>query len=729
MSGEIHQQNDRNANVNVGVDTGQITVPEAEIQEQQQPPGGLGVKGRYQDVVEKDPNASASVAVNLYSSQPKLPLPTVFPAVNEKFQDNLPQVKDAQLPSSKSAQANPASDGKVQEQVTVPGGSFAPKAPQGGGKSGSADPSESNVLQQLLDELEAQQELDQQIDDQAIAAKNLSSGLEGLTGEKNVPSGTDKQSPLLHQQSTVYQPSQKMQDLHKTSADALGVTTAQDFIQDGADVKKAKKAQAAVETAGAQKAADPQLAQNTANALDGIPGITSSVIPAPDSAAAGLLRGSIKFLQDSQSILQKYAPQGKGMIGVSIFDMLKSVSQALSNAQQMLYEVENRNTLGRKDVTNAQWDEQKSQIQVHQKAYDDQKAQQAEIDKHQKKANITNLVLKILTPIVIAVSIIATIASFGTLSPLACFVSTVMVAAMVTSTAGGPNWMADAIQGAGGLIGKYLLQDTFLGPIMKACGMSDDQIKSWCKLIGEVLAIVIIIVATRDPAAGRALTAAWTSQLLGASNVVADTLVQCGVSQMNAQIAGACVVALVGFSALGAGVARTVANRAQTIVAMEEAIATTETQIAARAAKIAAAVDEGIEGGNVATSAAKMAYEKTQGILDEIKLFIQKSALTIFKEDAEKTADTVKVGMELAQDSTAMAQADFENTIKRCQARIKTIKASEDAQSTQLDDYIQALKIVIKQLLDMMNALVQGVATIDQLQIKKYEVAKVQFRA
>lgn len=644
MSGEIHQQNDRNANVNVNIDTGQITVPETDVQDQL--PGGLNVKARYQDVVEKDPSASPNVAANLYSSQPKLP------------------------------------------------------QPKGGSAQFSADASEALEQQILLEELEAQQELDQ-----------------------NVPPGTEEQSLFLHQQGSVYHANQKLQDLHKTNAGALGLTTLQDFAPETADVKKAKAAQAAAQAKETAETPEPQATKNTTNPLDGIPGITSSIIPAPDSGAAGMLKGSIALLQDSQTILKKYAPQGQGMVGVSIFDMLKAVSAALSNAQQMLYQIEDQNTEGRKDVTNIQWDEQKSQIAVHKKAFDDQQDQQAEIDKHQHKANVTNLVLKILTPIVIAVSIIATVASFGTLGPAAIVISTIMLAAMVTSQAGGPDWMRTALQAAGNWLG-----DTLVAPILGPMGVP----KRWAELVTELMIIVIIVIATRNPENSAAMTAAFTSQLLGESNLITDTLVQSGVPEMDAQIAGAAAVAVIGFSSLAFGMGKAIANQAKTVTAMEEAIAATEADIAARAARAAkmsmAAADAAAEE-NATVSVSRTVIKDAEIDMLKIKLFIQKTALTIFRQNIEKTAEAVEQVFKVGQSTTEMMQAYFEYGIKMGQAAIKRIKADEDAQSARLEDFIQALKTVIKQLLDMMNAIVQGVATIDQLQIKKYDVAKVQFRA
>lgn len=483
---------------------------------------------------------------------------------------------------------------------------------------------------------------------------------------------------------------------------------------EGTSKKTSEDVKSATPLLGAKKAvvvgsteqSSPPTSSTATQAKDAaaIPGL-GSIVPTPGSPAEKMLAGAEAYLKDIHTVVSKYANQHKDdPFGVSLFEALSEVSAALSNAKSLLYEISTRNIMQRKDVSDAQWDSQRAQVEVHKAALEKQREQQAEIAKKQEKSNKVNAILKVLGPIAIALTVLATIASFGTLGPIAIALSVALMASQISGAAGGTDFMQVGIQKMSEGI-SYLIKNV-IGPIIKAVDPSAKQedINKWCDVVGQVIAIAIIVECAASPKAGMAFTLNLTSQLMASTSVVSNFLVDCGVSKDKADIAGAAVTAFVGLMAAGVGMYKAAAQRAETIARIQAAIAATRNELATLPEVV----------GSIPRAILKL------------QLCVQESCLRFLK-NIEFAVRSLKADVDLVTATGGMFIAVYQKNIYDAQAKLKEIKADEDIMSMKLDDIIEALKAVIKQLQKAFDALLQGLVQIDRLQIKKYDVAKVQW--
>lgn len=178
---------------------------------------------------------------------------------------------------------------------------------------------------------------------------------------------------------------------------------------------------------------------------------------------------------------------------VIYLNFLQVITRAVQTMQKEIFEMEQQRSGESKKISNAQLELSQAKREENQKAANDARAKQAEMDEKQKKANQTAAIMKIVTPIVIAIGIIATIASAGTLGVPA----TMMILALTALS------IADQ---AGAKIGdKSLTRGCF-----DAAGDALGKIASWipgvnpdlARFIGKMALIYLVIgLTTTNPGA------------------------------------------------------------------------------------------------------------------------------------------------------------------------------------------------------------------------------------
>lgn len=383
----------------------------------------------------------------------------------------------------------------------------------------------------------------------------------------------------------------------------------------------------------------------------------------PGSAVAKILDGQKQILGDMKTVLDKYQSNIEQMPdGPSknvYINYLKTISAALDLAQQQLSEIVTAHTAGSKVLSTAKFQEKQDQIDVHMKAIQEQKEQQEEIDKGKKKAGTMKIVMMIVTPIVIALSVVAMIVTFGAATPMMLALDAMMIGMMVTAMAGGPDVMALAFDKLGEGIG--FLFDSAINKVLDKIGIHGDGPKKFFTIYAKVC-LIVAMVAMGNAGGGGASATALGVQAFASSNVAGEAVVDCGATGKTAMILTMCInCAVIIMAMLAGGGGKEPVPKAQQLAKLDGEIASINEQLVV--------VNAGIESAKDAGDTLTLVQLNLQKAALEVKVSIKQGCRDFISNFAR---DTDKPGKMAGKLNEGMAKNDM-----KIKENLQTIKNNE----------------------------------------------------
>lgn len=484
----------------------------------------------------------------------------------------------------------------------------------------------------------------------------------------------------------------------------------------GLDVSSDAAAQAAAKAA-TMKAATPDPATVTTERLSG-DDLLVHLVPTRDSTAANMLAGAQKFLRDSLAIAHKHAEQHHldGPDRILLLNFLKEISGALDALNKMLASIESSDAATGRMLTFAQMDDAQGKIAINKKAADDAKAQQDKIDHQKHKAGVVSLVMKIVTPIAIAIMAVATIASFGTLGPAAIAISTIMLGLMITSAAGGPDVMAMGIQKAAD--GIAFLLDNILGRLADAIGVHGTH--KWFELYGKMVAITALMVAGDAAAEGEEMGTQVAIEVglvaFSSSNLAGDTAVDFGASPQTAAIIAGITTAIL---VVGAAFMRPKPEEVEeAIEGLREEIGNLQKEVKESEEEIEnflkVSRDMNLDKWETYSTVAK---EMSKNLIRKINIALKKASFAWLK-DFEYSMTKVEIGADITKGGLGLSNALIERNINAALGQMAEITAWQESESEYREFLVKILQEVIQRLLGQMAGTADWSAEINKLQIK-----------
>lgn len=407
-------------------------------------------------------------------------------------------------------------------------------------------------------------------------------------------------------------------------------------------------------------------------------GLSIDKVPTENAA-----RNAANTVNGMKTVISNYAknlPDGPGK--VLVMDFLKIISDALKDLQEMIYKMEVQEAEGQKTLSSAQQEAMQFKIDQHMKALEEQKAKEAEMQKKQGTMSDINKVMKILGPILIAVTVLATIASFGTLGPLAVGVILALTAISCI----------DMIPGVDGKVAAWTMG--IAGSILRECGVDEKT----CRYVDFAVKLAIVIsLAVATSGAGAATAITTSTQFFTASNLITDVLVGAGVDPMTTAIAAGAVNAAVSMAALGAALALTAKNSAKV-----------STQLLEAAEKYAKAASD--------TSSKVMKFMYTF-----MELFCRNAAALAKSGNLTKYLNIGIGGLRATNSAMEATNGGIEYTINQTMGELADLKKRYESKDVQLRDVISALKEQAKLMEQVIQNLMAMLAGVGKTQVDNWD--------
>lgn len=397
------------------------------------------------------------------------------------------------------------------------------------------------------------------------------------------------------------------------------------------------------------------------------------------------------YADQLQTVLNKMDKDiPKGPVKTALLDLLRLISSALATLQASIYEMEtekamsmSKQQLGTKDMMDAQ-------IAIRDKYMADMQAKQAEMAAQQAKANQMSGIMKIVGPIVIALSVAAAIASFGTATPATAVVSTIMLGLMIHDAANPDH--------------------AVMGMLTKA--IADDMVDKGylSRRDAMIVATVVVAVIVMAIMIGTALASA--------PSTVASSTAQTGSEAATKTLKEGASATLEG--------AKNVGGSVQISPSAPDASAVNTTSIEISAAKADAAagakVDIQLDAATQATAAAGnpttvgAAAADTAGASFKAKMLLLGKILKI-------GSATVKAGAAGA----GVASALIEQKMKEIQGEEGIISARASASDEKYNDLVEANQKLIDQLLKILASLTKWNESVSKASAKMWKDNKIDF--
>lgn len=204
----------------------------------------------------------------------------------------------------------------------------------------------------------------------------------------------------------------------------------------------------------------------------------------PPVGASGVWSGSataksvLDTIDQMQAVIKNVADQiPDGPAKQSLLDLLGIISSALAALQQSVYAMETEKSKSQKEQQLGIKDSMDAQIAIRAKLITEMKDQMSDMYAKQAKANKMSGIMKIVGPIVIALSVLAAIASFGTMSGLAIAVTVIMLGIMIH----------DQVDPAHSVMGAFTAK---IAEGLVDAGMSEKD----AAIVAAVIVVVIVLV-------------------------------------------------------------------------------------------------------------------------------------------------------------------------------------------------------------------------------------------
>lgn len=441
-----------------------------------------------------------------------------------------------------------------------------------------------------------------------------------------------------------------------------------------------------------------------------------NIKPANPQIQIGL--NALGYAQDGIDSLKKNVSQSADPLdSMSTLDALKVISKALSRAKEMLYTMESQNADQQKTIQLAQSEYNQAKIAINMKQIEEYRQQQAEMEQKQKKAGLLGDIMKIVGPIIVALSAIAAICTGGAAAPFLVLAIAFMAADSMVSD-------------------MHLVQKMFQA-IDKACGGIPG--------LGVVLKVLIIALVAQAGPAG-VLLAVYAFSQSGLPEQMAHVIVK-DILKMDSEFTEmifAVVINVVAalVSARAGGVAKSVEQLEEESVQ----IANQMTEVAGKAGKMSMdyivlvikklinALQKAIAGVSEAatdTSAYKALAKAAESASEAVKSLKLVKALSnmlealtsVFKNKAafQMFCKALMSTMQLGNAGINVAKEKYNVDIANIQAEMTTTKADADAMMKQYDVFIDVMKDIIKQLQKLINQIIQpDIANISDSQTNMY---------
>jgi hypothetical protein len=160
-------------------------------------------------------------------------------------------------------------------------------------------------------------------------------------------------------------------------------------------------------------------------------------------AGSPAVLSSIQTLQDMNAIVDQTIAENPNMSPAMVSTM-QAIKTAIQDLMTILNDAEGKKAAGQKSLSAASCETALARIAEREKEYEEQVQKQKEAEEKAKKSGDIGLVMKIIMPIVVAITIVVASVFLG---PAALAILIVLSAVSMTATYGGPNIMQMAIQG------------------------------------------------------------------------------------------------------------------------------------------------------------------------------------------------------------------------------------------------------------------------------------------
>jgi hypothetical protein len=379
-----------------------------------------------------------------------------------------------------------------------------------------------------------------------------------------------------------------------------------------------------------------------------------------------------------------------------LLNFLQIVSTALEQLKNELYSIEQTGATEGIGLSNAQQEAMEYKIKVHYKQLQDITAQQAEISKQAKKQSKWGGIMNALMPVIAVLALALTVASAGTLGPVAfamCVaISTLSVVDAVGSAAG---------KNLGLVSGMMNSLATGIADGLSAAGVNSP----WVKVVAQVAILVALTVAGGSGAAMAGVSRAVTfSTVLSSTSTVNDICTAANLSDQTAiyaQLASAGLCAVVG---MGGGIR----------------VATMDTeQLAGRLAGHVAELSESIANpatGRLMKAFNTVALKITENGLDNVNGVngVLAASRVRYLETGVKATQLVGAGVQVTN-SVLQYQLDM------AQAALQPIVAAANANDANMEDLVNDLQAALQVLEKFLSSISSWISSVGNQNLQTFQ--------
>lgn len=357
-------------------------------------------------------------------------------------------------------------------------------------------------------------------------------------------------------------------------------------------------------------------------------------------------------------------------------DFLHAVLDKIATAKKQLAEMQELELIYKKGKVSAELDAIQEQSDKKLKQLEEQRRIAEKARKAAAKQRKLGLVMKIISPIILVVSVAVTIATFGAAGPLAVGIMALSIAAATAST----------VMTYTNAKGLDIAMKVICGALGDALAEIPGVNKRLAKAIGNFVAFAIVIVgAIAAAATGNlgvlAATATYGSTMFSTLNPVTDAMLAAGYKEGDqaVMITSLVLSSVVAISAMGASVYAMTRNLGQTIRNISNQI------------------------GEVNTRMAIIAQEGRKASVEYITLLLKRSVLLAAQATAngeefgslfeyvEKGARLGLAGVKVHTNILEMEQLGYSTAMSKS-------KTTFEKENIEIEMFIQSLKDLIKHL-------------------------------
>lgn len=414
----------------------------------------------------------------------------------------------------------------------------------------------------------------------------------------------------------------------------------------------------------------------------------------------GLLQAQ-EMVKTARSYIEALPDSPEKMV---MLNYLKLIGEAINKLQQQIFEIQARDAAKGKDYSSAVSDASMNKLEKYKQNIEEQHKKLAEAKSKQDKAAKFSSVMKILGPIIIAVSIVITIATAGAFGGVATLIILAMTGLMIADTAGVKNSE-----------GQNATQQMFSG-IGKMFGGSRTG-----EIIGAIFLIILVVGVTRGAGGSEMGVIMASTQVFASSDVVRKLSLAWGASEETAMYIGLGVTAAVIVASIGKTWGQTAAEGSSEVGDLlldgyknsMQAAQSLEHQILAL-------------GELTAQNLATHAVLQVQRMANYLKAVMYYTAF-MFVTDPAKAFEIPLKSMQVGNGAMGYENARYEYIAAGIKGQVEMLKSQLEANDVSADAVIERLQLLIKGIQKILEAIVAMLKGGEDLQKKKYEDVRIDF--